>query len=162
MSLWSRPIRCAHPLWFRAFFGLISGLYTFKEIVMTTAAPTATAAVAEELVTLCRAGKNMDAINSLYSPDIVSVESMSSPQMPQEARGLDAIRQKGKWWSENNEVHSAEVEGPFLADGDSFAVHYKYEITPKQLGKRVTMDEMALYTAKDGKIVREQFFYKTD
>jgi ketosteroid isomerase-like protein len=129
---------------------------------MTTAAPSASAAVAEELDTLCRAGKNMDAINSLYSPDIVSVESMGNAQMPQESRGLNAVRQKGKWWSENNEVHSTEVEGPFLADGDRFAVHYKYEITPKQLGKRVTMDEMALYTARDGKIVREQFFYKTD
>jgi ketosteroid isomerase-like protein len=131
-------------------------------MVMTTAAPSATAAVAEELVSLCRAGKNMDAINSLYSPDIVSVESMGNAQMPQESKGLNAVRQKGKWWSENNEVHSIEVEGPFLADGDRFAVHYKYEITPKQLGKRVTMDEMALYTTRDGKIVREQFFYKTD
>lgn len=129
---------------------------------MTTAAPSATAAVAEELVSLCRMGKNMDAVNSLYSPDIVSVESMGNAQMPQETRGLNAVRQKGEWWSENNEVHSAEVEGPFLADGDRFAVHYKYEITPKNLGKRVTMEEMALYTAKDGKIVREQFFYKTD
>ena len=51
---------------------------------MTTAAPTSTATVAEELVAFCRAGRNMDAINTLYSPQIVSVESMGNAQMPQE------------------------------------------------------------------------------
>jgi ketosteroid isomerase-like protein len=127
---------------------------------MTTAAPTNTAAVAEELVNLCRAGQNMDAINSLYSPDIVSVESMGNAQMPQETRGLAAVVNKAKGWAENNEVHSAKVDGPFVGD-DKFAVYFNYEITPKQLGKRVQMEEMALYTVKNGKIVREQFFYKT-
>ena len=61
---------------------------------MTTAAPTSTAAVAEELVAFCRAGRNIDAIDTLYSPDIVSVESMGNAQMPAETRGLDAIRKK--------------------------------------------------------------------
>ena len=38
---------------------------------MTTAAPAnTTTAIAEELVSLCRAGRNLDAINSFYSPDI--------------------------------------------------------------------------------------------
>ena len=51
---------------------------------MTTATTSATATVAEELVAFCRAGRNMDAINTLYSPDIVSVESMGSEEMPRE------------------------------------------------------------------------------
>ena len=128
---------------------------------MTTAAPTSTATVAEELVAFCRAGRNMDAINTLYSPQIVSVESMGNAQMPQEMKGLNAIRQKNEWWVANNEVHSAKVDGPFVGEGDTFAVYYKYDITSKPTGKRTGMEEMALYTVKDGKIVREQFFYKT-
>ena len=128
---------------------------------MTTAAPTSTAAVAEELVALCRAGHNMDAINSLYSPDIVSVESMGTEQMPRERKGLDAVRQKNEWWVANNQVHSAEVDGPFVGE-DKFAVYYNFDVTSKPTGKRVPMEEMALYTVKDGKVVREQFFYKTD
>ena len=128
---------------------------------MTTAAPTSTAAVAEELVAFCRAGHNLDAINALYSPDIVSVESMGNAQMPQTMKGLDAIRQKNEWWVANNEVHSSQVDGPFVGDADKFAVYYKYDITSKPTGKRNTMEEMALYTAKDGKIVHEQFFYRT-
>ncbi|MFL5489026.1 MAG: SnoaL-like domain-containing protein [Gemmatimonadaceae bacterium] len=128
---------------------------------MTTAAPTnAIAAVAEELVSLCRAGRNMDAINSLYSPDIVSVESMGNEAMPREVKGVDAVRSKNQWWAENNEVHSATVDGPFIGD-DKFAVYYNYDATFKPMSKRNNMEEMALYTVKDGKIVREQFFYRT-
>ena len=129
---------------------------------MTTATSTTTATVADELVSFCRAGKNMDAINSLYSPDIVSVESMGNETMPREMKGLDAIRGKNQWWGENNEVHSAAVEGPFVGNDDKFAVYYSYDVTFKPTGKRNTMEEMALYTVKDGKIVREQFFYRTD
>ena len=130
---------------------------------MTTAtAPTSTAAVAEELVSFCRAGKNLDAINSFYAPDIVSIESMGNETMPREMRGIDAVRGKNQWWTENNEVHSATVEGPFIGPDDKFAVYYSYDITAKQNGKRNTMEEMALYTVKDGKIAREQFFYRTN
>jgi len=127
----------------------------------TTATPTNTAAVAEELVSFCRAGRNLDAIRTLYSPDIVSIESMGNEQMPREMKGIDAIRQKNEWWSANNTVHSAAIEGPFIGDGDKFAVYYNYDVTAKQTGKRNAMEEMALYTVKDGKVVREQFFYRT-
>lgn len=128
---------------------------------MTTATSSATAAVAEELVSFCKAGRNMDAINTLYSPDIVSIESMGNEQMPREMRGLDAIRGKAEWWGANNEVHSARIDGPFVGDDDKFAVYYNYDVTFKPNGKRNNMEEMALYTVKDGKVVREQFFYRT-
>ena len=127
---------------------------------MTTATPTATAAVAEELVAFCRAGRNMDAINTFYSPEIVSVESMGNEQMPREVKGIDAVRRKNEWWVQNNEVHSAKVDGPFVGE-DKFAVYYNYDITSKPTGQRNSMEEMALYTVADGKVIREQFFYRT-
>jgi len=127
----------------------------------TATAPSTTSAVADELVAFCRVGKNMDAINSLYSTDVVSVESMGNEQMPREMKGIDAIRGKNQWWGENNEVHSANIEGPFVGNDDKFAVYYNYDVTSKPSGKRSNMEEMALYTVKDGKIVREQFFYRT-
>jgi len=129
--------------------------------MITATAPSTTSAVADELVAFCRVGKNMDAINSLYSPDVVSVESMGNEQMPREMKGIDAIRGKNQWWGENNEVHSANIEGPFVGNDDKFAVYYNYDVTSKPSGKRSNMEEMALYTVKDGKIVREQFFYRT-
>jgi ketosteroid isomerase-like protein len=125
---------------------------------MTAAAPPSTATVAQELVALCRAGRNLDAISKLYSPKIVSIEPVGDENMPAEMSGLDAIRKKNERWFENNEVHSAEANGPFVGEGQ-FAVHYVFDATFKPTGQRTKMAEMALYTVKDGKIVREQFFY---
>jgi hypothetical protein len=125
---------------------------------MTAAAPASTAAVAQELVALCRARRNLDAIDKLCSPTIVSIESVGSSQMPAEMSGIDAIRGKNEWWFANNELHSTEANGPFVGEGQ-FAVQYTFDASFKPTGQRNKMTEMALYTVKDGKIVREQFFY---
>ncbi|HMG69766.1 MAG TPA: nuclear transport factor 2 family protein [Gemmatimonadaceae bacterium] len=126
----------------------------------TTTTPTTTAAVAEELVSFCKARDFTGAINNLYSPNIVSVESMGNETMPREMKGIDAIRGKNQWWADNHEVHSTVVDGPFVGE-DKFAVYYNFDVTFKPTGKRTPMEEMALYEVKDGKIVREQFFYRT-
>jgi hypothetical protein len=94
--------------------------------------------VGKKLVELCRQGKNMEAINTLYGPNIVSIEAHSMPSM-----------------------HSGKAEGPW-PHGDRFIVRFTYDVTPKtgpMAGKRFTMDEAALYTVKDGKVVHEEFFY---
>jgi ketosteroid isomerase-like protein len=117
--------------------------------------------IGHELVGLCRDGRNGDAIERLYSPNIVSVESMGNETTPAEVRGIDAVHKKHDWWTSNMEVHSATVKGPFVGD-DGFAVYFEYETTFKPTGKRNSMREMALYTVENGQIVREEFFYKTN
>jgi len=117
--------------------------------------------IGKKLVEYCNRGENKKAIDELYGKDIVSVEAMESPEMPAEMRGIDQIRGKNDWWFENHEVHSGVASGPY-PNKDKFAVNFKYDITPKagpMAGKRVKMDEVALYTVKDGKIVREEFYY---
>ena len=74
------------------------------------------------------------------------------------AHGKEALRQKGEWWQANHEVHGGSVEGPYV-NGDQFAVRFKFDITPKATGERVTMDEVGVYTVKDGKITEERFYY---
>ncbi len=54
--------------------------------------------------------------------------------MPAEMRGIDAIRGKNVWWMENQQVHSASVDGPFV-NGDRFSVNFKYDVTSKKDGK---------------------------
>jgi hypothetical protein len=125
----------------------------------TTAAPTTTAMIGQELVGLCREGRNGDAIERLYSPKIVSIESMGNETMPAEVRGIDAVQKKHEWWTANMEVHAATVKGPYLGD-DEFAVYFEYDTTFKPTGQRSAMREMALYTVQNGQIVREEFFYK--
>ncbi len=117
--------------------------------------------VAQKLVELCRAGKNMDAMTTLYSPHIVCVEAASMPGMPARMEGIAAIKAKSETWMKNHEIHKAEVQGPW-PHGDRFICRFTYDLTAKagpMAGKRMTMDEAALYTVADGKIVREEFFY---
>jgi ketosteroid isomerase-like protein len=114
--------------------------------------------IANELVALCRQGKNHDALNKLFAEDIVSVEAGAPPGMQRETKGLAGVKAKGEWWSANHEVHSANVSGPWPHD-DRFVVGFQYEVTNKPSGQRMKMDEVGLYTVKDGKIVREEFFY---
>lgn len=116
--------------------------------------------VARRLVELCRQGKNLDAL-SLYAPDAVSVEAMGNETMPAVMKGVDAIRGKGEWWFANHEIHRASAKGPF-PNGDRFAVIFDYDVTPKagpMAGKRMAMEEVALYTVEGGRVVREEFFY---
>jgi len=113
--------------------------------------------IGTKLVQLCKEGKNLQAIEALYSRDIKSVEAMSMGT-GREAEGMEAILGKTKWWFDNNTVHSATIEGPFPFD-DKFAVYFNYDLTPKG-GPRTTMKEMGLYWVQNGKIVREEFWYK--
>ena len=114
--------------------------------------------IGQKLVELCKAGKNHEAMTSLYANDIVSVEAGAPPGQSAEAKGLPAILEKGKHWGEAHEVHSAKIDGPF-PHGDRFAVLFDYDVTRRAESKRFQMKEVALYTVKDGKIVREEFFY---
>ncbi|HZR28270.1 MAG TPA: nuclear transport factor 2 family protein [Terriglobales bacterium] len=119
--------------------------------------------VGKKLVELCRQGKAAEAVNTLYSPKIVSLEVQENPSGPARVEGLEAVKSKGEWWVKNHEIHHSEAEGPW-PHGDRFIVCFKYEVTPKtgpMAGKRVHMDEAALYTVKDGKIIQEEFFYST-
>ncbi len=114
--------------------------------------------VADALVKLCSGGKFQEAVKTLYSPDIVSVEAGAPPGQSREAKGLEAVAAKGEWWTANHEVHSVSVEGPLVA-GSHFAVTFKMDVTFKPASKRFTMEEVGVYKVADGKVVYEQFFY---
>ena len=117
--------------------------------------------IADRLVALCRAGRNLEAVETLLSENVVSVEARGDATMPAEMSGRDVIRGKNEWWINNHKVHSAEIKGPF-PNGDRFAVIYNFVVTPvagPMAGRKVRMEEVALYTVADGKVAREEFFY---
>jgi hypothetical protein len=116
--------------------------------------------VGKQLVELCMRGKFEEAVKTLYSKDIVSVEAVPMPDGSREAKGLDAVMGKTQWWVANHEVHSSTVEGPLTA-GAHFCVRFTMDVTNKPSGKRIAMDELGIYEVKDGKVIREEFFYGT-
>ncbi len=114
--------------------------------------------IGKEVAALCKQGKNQEAIDRFYSPDIESVEPVAIPSMGQTQKGIQAIKSKNQWWVDNHQIHGGTVEGPY-PHGDRFILHFKYDVTPKHTGKRVTVDETGLYAIHNGKITKEEFFH---
>lgn len=117
--------------------------------------------IADKLVTYCREGKEAQGLQELYSPDAVSVEATPMEGGSAESAGLEAIKGKHDWWFNAHEVHSSKVEGPFFHGPDRFGVIFEMDVTNKESKQRMQMRELGVYTVKDGKIVREEFFYNT-
>jgi hypothetical protein len=111
--------------------------------------------VAETFTELCKAGKFEEAGERFWADDVVSLEARDGPMSRTDGR--DQTRAKGDWWSENNEVHGFTTVGPFV-NGDQFALRFDIDVTPRGEGRR-QLEEVGLYTVRDGKIVEERFFY---
>ena len=115
--------------------------------------------IANRLVELCRKGDYTAAQQELYSDDATSHEPENSPSPgPKVVSGKDAIIAKGKQFQEMvEEVHGGSVSDPVVA-GNHFAVSLNLDATYKGMGRQ-DMNEVCVYEVKDGKIVKEEFFY---
>ena len=112
--------------------------------------------VAHKFVELCKQGKNFDVMRTMYSPTIVSVEGDGK-----ETAGQNPVIKKSEDWVSDKAFNGETVAGPFFngANPDQFVVFFTLDVTPKASGKRVALEEVAVYTVKNDKITREQFFY---
>ena len=68
---------------------------------------------------------------------------------------------KSEDWVSNKTFDGRLWPGPFFngANPDKFIVFFTLDVTPKATGQRITLEEVAVYTVKNNKITREQFFY---
>jgi ketosteroid isomerase-like protein len=117
--------------------------------------------VGRKLVELCKQGKNLEAIDTLYDKDVVSIEVRGDETMPARMQGIEAIRGKNTWWLDSHQIHGSELRGPY-PHGERFIVQMRYDATSRSgpfAGKRMQFEEAGLYTVRDGKIVQEEFFY---
>lgn len=121
------------------------------EAVMTTQE------VANRMYELLKESKWEQVQQELFSDDAESIEPASSPGL-QTVKGKDAIKKKGQDFSNMiEEVHGGYTGQPIVA-GNYIAVAMGFDATMKGMGRQ-KMDEIAVYEVKDGKIVKEQFFY---
>ncbi|HAI85343.1 MAG TPA: hypothetical protein DCL43_16920 [Chitinophagaceae bacterium] len=115
-----------------------------------------TQSIADRLVALCRQGQYEAAQNELYHADAESFEP-NSPFVPY-VKGLDAIKAKGEQFQSQIETfYGTEVSDPLVA-GNYISCSISLDCDFKGHG-RVDMREIALYEVKDGKIVKETFYY---
>lgn len=113
--------------------------------------------VAERFSELAQQGQWQEVQDELFAENAASIEPAHSPGL-QSVEGLEAIREKGRQFGESiEEMHGGYSTAPVVG-GNYFSVAMGMEATLKGQG-RIKMDEIAVYEVKDGKIVKEQFFY---
>lgn len=71
--------------------------------------------------------------------------------------GRKAMEAKCAEFMGENEILGCRATGPFVG-ATGFAVHIEIELKPKG-GEVMQMKEVAVYTVKNGKVVREEFMY---
>jgi ketosteroid isomerase-like protein len=98
-------------------------------------------------------GKILETFDTYYADDVVMSENRTEERVGKavnreyEIKFLDSIQ----------EFHGAQV-GRVVVDGDHAAVEWSFDITFKD-GNRVKMQQVAVQTWKDGKIIREDFYH---
>ena len=113
--------------------------------------------IANRLHELFKENKWQEAQDELFGDDAESIEPPGSQGLPS-VKGLEAIKKKGKDWENMiQEVHGGWTGDPIVA-GNYIAIAMGVDATMKD-GNRMKMDEIAVYEVKDGRIVKEQFFY---
>lgn len=115
--------------------------------------------IAQDYVTRVQAGQYLELIDSLYADDAVSVEAVAHGS-ERAVQGIEAIRGKSEWFDSNHEIHSHTIEGPWPHGDDKFAVRMSFDMTHLESAQRRTLEEIAVLTVRDGKIVKEEFFYQ--
>ena len=121
------------------------------EAVMTTQE------IADRMYELFKENKWAEVQQELFSDDAESIEPANSPGM-QSVKGKEALKKKGDDFNNMiEEVHGGYTGQPVVA-GNHIAFAMGFDATMKGMGRQ-KMDEIAVYEVKDGKIIKEQFFY---
>ncbi len=126
---------------------------TTQEAVMTTQE------IVNRFSELVKKNKWVKIQEELYADNAVSIEPPhAAAQGLKNAEGIDAIKKKGEEWHNMiEEMHGDWCSEPVIG-GNHFSVAMGMDVTIKGAG-RMQMNEIAVYEVKDGKIVKEQFFF---
>jgi ketosteroid isomerase-like protein len=107
----------------------------------------------KELIALAKEGKFLEAIQRFYAEDATMQENLDPPRV-----GLAALLE-----NERNvlvrvpDIHVERVES-FMVDGDRAAINWVFAYTDPK-GRKFRLDEVACQEWRNGKIVRERFYY---
>lgn len=126
---------------------------TTQEAVMTTKD------IADRFYQLAQQRNWKQIQDEMYSDDAESIEpAHAAGQGMQNAKGREALQKKMEMFQAMVEdYHGGQTGKPIIA-GNYFSVPMSMDVTMKGAG-RMNMEEIAVYQVRDGKIVKEQFFY---
>jgi hypothetical protein len=111
--------------------------------------------VAQRLVELCRQKNYVQAVDELYADDASGREDYAGEG---EMNGKPAIREASVNWLATYDLPEHQVDAPLFC-GDGFAVRFTGRMVKKDGTGAHPYEEIGIYTVKNGKIVRQEFFY---
>ena len=121
------------------------------EAVMTTQE------VANRMNELFKENKWQEVQDELFADDVLSIEPEHS-QAVKTAQGKETLKKKAQdFGAMIEEMHGGWCSEPIVA-GNFISFGMGMDCTMKGMG-RTKMDEIAVYEVKDGKVIKEQFFF---
>jgi hypothetical protein len=113
--------------------------------------------VANRYNKLAQAEKWFEIQDEFFAENVKSIDPPDSPYFGY-AEGKAAVRKKGEDFTKGiSGVHHLFTSEPLVA-GNFFSVGREVDVTTQEHG-RIQINQIMLYEVKDGKIIREQFFY---
>jgi hypothetical protein len=107
----------------------------------------------EKLIDLVQRGEFLEAIEKFYAADGSMQENTQPPRL-----GLPALLEgERKALARFKILHAHRAES-YVVEGNRAAINWIFEIT-EQSGKRYLLDEIAYQEWRDGKIIKERFYY---
>jgi ketosteroid isomerase-like protein len=113
---------------------------------------TAMRALAQRIVDVTL-GDDDEAILGLYAADVESSEAGNPPDV-----GIDALRAKYVGWRNMTSATAFEPRS-VVVDGNVIVIEWLGRVTLAASGRQVDMREVAVHEIRNGKIVREAFYY---
>ena len=113
--------------------------------------------VANRYYELAQQGQNEKIIDELYSSNILSIEPENASEVPIKVEGTKAYKEKEKiFFQMVEQYHGGFCKEPSVSTFH-FACAMGMDVTIK--GKRKIKEEIGVFEVRDGKIIKEQFFY---
>ena len=113
--------------------------------------------VAQTVAALIRDGASHEVEEKWLARGVESVEGVGASMA---WTGKKAVLAKYRGWEADHEIHEMKLEGPWVG-ATGFTLKFWIDVTQTSTGQRTQMEEIAVYTVKDGKIVREEFHFLT-
>lgn len=109
----------------------------------------------EDLAKMIGEGKILEAFDKYYADDIVMQENEDTPRVGKE----ENLKYEKAFVEGIVEMHDGKIIG--VASGDNYStIESSMDVTHKDWG-RVARTQMAAQTWKDGKVVKEKFYYSS-
>lgn len=115
-------------------------------------ATTAMRALAQRIVDVTLSDDD-EAILGLYAADVESSEAGNPPDV-----GIEALRAKYVGWRSMTSATAFEPRS-VVVDGNVIVIEWLGRVTLAASGRQVDMREVAIHEIRNGKIVREAFYY---